>query len=370
MSALVAIDDGHSQTKVAWHTAEAGLQCTGFPSRVQRGTDARKGRASIHYLCAEERTDSDSVDRFTLVDHTVPTRIDNRYRDFPISPQNRVLVHHAMGSAVEAMRDGDATEPHALDIGTTLPFASFYDHQGQPNAEGLEAKKQNIAGPCWRIDPQTGQGKPASQTIAGHTIHPEGVSAFWDIVCEIDPSGEVGIVSEVFERFQGEVKPFLIVDIGGKTTDVIRASWSSDSTTPVAIDPERSDSLNIGVLDAVDILRFRLRSEDVDVNNVTGLERSLISNTVWISQAERDVERHTSYALRMTAANITDQLKPLVDDQDAYTAVLICGGGASLMPQLTELFSAHLLYTVDEPRFSNARGVLKMKLMQQQQAGE
>lgn len=355
---LVAIDDGHSETKVA-HFSEGHsgpIVETAFASKVIRGVDmvsSKTGRPGAFYLCGNGPFDIHTTERFTLLDRSSSIRVNNRFRAFPTSPQNRVLVYEALNGVRQL--DGP------VEIGTTLPYADFHLPDGSHNRSLIDSKKDSIRQIAFRTNPETGEGIEPPFQIASHGIYSEGLMAFYDVLLDYR-DGAIEINEPFLRRFSNATRPFAVIDIGGKTTDIVIGSWNGDIATPIDINVMASMSHPAGVLAATDQLEARLKMA-FDSPVIGDLDGALSTGRAFLFGQEIDVTEHRDRALDDLAARLIDVIRTKTDDAATFACIVLCGGGALLMPQIARIYPPQLVLRTERPQFANARGILKfMKL--------
>lgn len=365
----IAVDDGHSETKIAYlrDGASGPIVTRSFPSRTARGlieVDAHGGAGANAYRTydEDERVASDDGDIIMIVPRgrNAEETGDNRTQEYPTSDRNRALVHHALHLVAPAGAQ--------LRIGTTLPYSDFHQPvTGAHNVRLIEAKKTNIAKPVRLIDRQSLKSLPQPYAIADHGVYSEGVAAFFDCMLTLE-NGALSLNEPFCERF-GYVSSFAVVDVGGKTTDIVYGTWSGNPEDQPMINIAQSESLKAGVLDAADDLESKIKNE-FSVRSVVDREQALINRKVPIYGVLRDISHLADAALKPLATRIREAVYRHAEDGSGLAYVIFVGGGSVLLQQHLEvLFDPSLVYMPSEPRFSNARGVLKVMLAEGDDAG-
>lgn len=363
----IAIDDGHSETKIAFlEKGRAGpLVLASFPSRIVRGVaevDAAGAVAANAYRTYESAADAGTAqgEVFMVVPRGrhAEEAGDNRTQDYPTGERNRVLVHHAIHVATK----GAACD---VEIGTTLPYSDFHlpvqGVHGTLNKRLIDAKKANIARPVLAIDRQSLLDLPPTYTVRDHGIFSEGVAAFFDAMLTLDETGAVAVNPAFAQRFE-YASSFAIVDIGGKTTDIVYGSWDGDPSEQPMINIGDSESLKAGALDAADTLESLIKHE-FNVRAVADRESALLRRKISLYGAVRPIDGLVDRAVAPLAQKIREAVYRKAEDGSGLALVLFCGGGSVLMQdEVAAMFNPALLHIPDEPRFANARGILKMML--------
>ena len=358
---LLSIDDGHSETKVVFEEPGTGRRhAFVFASKAQRGVNTlntEHGEMPPYYLCGTGPHDIHTNDRFTVHPRRSSVKVDNRYSDYPLSMQNRVIVRHAI---LAAMGRCDAEAPEEVWITTTLPHRDYYGHDNRPKEGFIERKKANLGQGVWLADPRTGEGIAMRPRIGLHKVFPEGMMAFYDRLFEFSESGAVMSNGDIADRFKsangGEV---IIIDVGGKTTDVIRGRWNGVIGSGIEIDASASDSIQIGAGRVTDALTADL-GHRFDVYDI-GDADAVLRDRTWSYQGEPvDVGEEVARAVYQVSGLLIDELRPRIDRHETAQAVILCGGGIELMPRVGELFGDRQRMISHNPQFANARGILKI----------
>lgn len=358
----IAVDDGHSETKIAYlrDGVSGPIVTMSFPSRTARGlieVDAHGGAGANAYRTydEEERVAGGDGDIIMIVPRgrNVEEAGDNRTQDYPTSDRNRALVHHALHLV--------APKGAQVRIGTTLPYSDFHlPVTGGHNVRLIEAKKANIAKPVRLIDRQSLTSLPLPYEVVDHGVYSEGVAAFFDCMLNLE-DGALSLNAPFCRRF-AYVQSFAVVDVGGKTTDIVYGTWSGNPEDQPMINIAQSESLKAGVLDAADDLESLIKNQ-FGVRSVVDRENALVNRKVPIYGELRDIGSLVDTAIKPLATRIREAVYRHAEDGSGLAYVIFVGGGSVLLQQHLEvLFDANLVYVPPEPRFSNARGVLKLMI--------
>lgn len=317
---LVAADDGFRQIKLLGegirHT-QLSVARPGFSLGAALGGDAGAGGYRTQ-------------DR----DYTVNADIegeDTRFDDYALSDINRVLVHHALHSAGLSGRE--------VILATGLPFRLYFKpDSSEANHELLQRKVANLAVPVESLAGQT------SPEIKGQAVYAQGLMAFIDYAM-----GDDFALREGFDP----AAPVTVIDVGGRTTDtatVIRAS---------TVDHAASGTVNVGVSNIQDHLARSLK-EEFKVQNIRTamLDHFLRSGVATFRGQRMDIRAHIKKAVDEVLEQVRRELQRRVGDAAEMQAVLLVGGGASLLAEGLKQDYPHLVVPED-PEFANARGMLK-----------
>ncbi len=315
----VGVDDGYAYIKLAWMEG-ATIKMAAIPSRAEAGVSvsAANGVPVGGYQADE--------DRYTV--NAVLSGADTRFSSYPTSTLNRALVQHAL---IEAGFGG-----RQLRIGTTLPPGNFFRRSGV-NDKLIEAKRANLLAPI-----QSLSGAPVAEIIE-HEIFPEATAAVTDYLL-----GDDGRQVREFER------PIAVVDIGGRTTDVVVILPTQD------IDRGRLKTEDMGVLNVIDIIREGVIDEfDIDSADAEGIdfEKALRTGTLSMHGQAHDIAALRAEAINEVAKRILQMVNTQVGGGAALDAMLFVGGGAELMKDVIAGYRNAVVHPF--PQYANARGVLK-----------
>lgn len=358
---LVAIDDGHSETKVAYFSgANTGaILTTSFPSRTLRGYNqvTADGTAVKNVYAVYEHAEPPVPENFEVMTvlqagASVDGQSENRVADYPFSDRNRTLVHHALHSIGSS---GD------LKIATTLPYGDFHDAQtGAQKVRDIARKKENLGKAVWSFDRSSRVLLPmrAGYRITDQSVYSEGVAAFFDQMLGYDGSS-ITLDEQFASRFR-YVQDWLVVDVGGKTTDLVYGSWTGDPSDGPTINVQKSESLHCGLLDAADELRDLIKAR-FGIKRVADPERCLLEGTVYHLGDMTDITDLTMEAKNHLFSKIREPIMRKADDGSGLAYIIIVGGGATLLREhMTAQFPEKLTRIPEDPRFANARGMLKL----------
>lgn len=323
----VGVDDGHYAVKVA---TESGA-CFSIPSRCKTGK---------HLISWDTRGDEGDGGIYTTVDEgltfTAHSHLqdcdDTRFRDFPLSPLNRVLVHHALRRAGFGGKE--------VNIVTGLPM-SYYYVGAQPNTALIDGKQENLAK---QLTCESG----VCAKIVSNGVTSEAIAAYFDQLINLD-----GTKSEVYDEFHNAHVG--VIDVGGKTTDcAVILPGSSD------VDPVRSGSGDVGILKLNDVVEAELRTKFGFDNVPTRvLESAISTGKIKVYGQEQDVRALVSRAKEVLAESILSQVRAKIGTGKDLDLILFVGGGSIVMrDQLASKFP-HCRFP-ENPEFANSRGMLKI----------
>lgn len=317
----IAIDDGYAHTKLAWYDDKGRLQTFSIPSLAGSGAQVVTDLAGNPVMGYQTEGQ-----RFTV--GPLPNALDTSFEDYPVSALNRCIVQHALISA----GFGDK----ALHAGLTLPFEVFYKRRDF-HARRLESLRKQVE----PLDEQA----PRAAKIEEARLYPEAAVAWIDAY--IDDMG-------MPVRDTQNIGPVAIVDIGGRTTDI--AIYHG----PNMIDQERSGTDIKGVKDVLRIIEQRVaeRHNGIILNRAQ-TENALKTGKVRIYR-EVDISEIVDEAKRIVANELYMILQRRINRAFELEDIVFIGGGAEVM---REALVSHPNFpqarVLDQPQFSNARGVLK-----------
>lgn len=324
---FVGVDDGHYAVKVV---TEKG-QCFSIPSRARSGKHLIAWQGQGNDASDGGIYTTDEGVTFTVHEHLSECD-DTRFRDYPKSPLNRVLVHHALRKA------GFAGKP--VSIATGLPV-SYYYIGGNKNDELIDAKVANLKR---QVHCESG----SCADIVENAVTTEAIAAYFDQIIEMD-----GSPSAAFAEVQGASVG--VIDVGGKTTDcaVILPGGAH-------VDTGRSGSSDVGVLKLNDSVEAALRTR-FGFDNVPPrlVESAIATGIIKMYGKEESVKGIVHEAKEALAEAIMNNVRSKIGSGKDLDYVLFVGGGSIVMREQLAKHFPHARFP-DRPEFANARGMLKI----------
>lgn len=326
---FVGCDDGHFGVKLVTENAEGQLVQTYVPSCVASG-------AQVIALGDGEENFYEAQDgQVYTVSQTLP-HIDTRFADYGLSDINRVLVHHALIKAGLAGAN--------VRLVTGLPVDDFFV-ANKPNQEFIDRKVKSLT-------EQTVKNKNESiicAKVVGHVVQPEAIAAFYDLLINNDGSVNKELEETVVHSSIG------IIDIGGKTTDSAVIIGGGK-----AIDPARSGTTPIGGLSLNAAVEQRLKeSFKLSQLSAVQVDKAVMTGVLRVFGKDNDCRAIIDEEKRVLADQIIVATKRKMRDAADLECVYFVGGGSLLLQaQLRDLFP-HAQF-VEDPQFSNARGMYKI----------
>lgn len=323
--AVIGVDDGFSETKAAWLDIISGeIKTHKFPSRA-RTMDAEVSDVSGRVIDAVYETEAERYWVTPFVSDPITA-----YADYPYSSLDRVLVAHAIATA--------GFSDQEVSLCTGLPADVYYkDHSSRvKKVQSLSKVVRSVA---------TG----ASVATIGHQeVTAQGLAVLLDWMFDAD-GGFTRIIEE----------PCAVVDIGGRTTDVVVLVPGRDA--PI-VDPQRTGSHNIGAITIEDQLRRKLMDMfDLDADNLPDLTKAIRTGVVRIAGKNVDVSGHVEEAKIRVGKEILRFVQQKIGRGSSYSPILFAGGGALLFRELTQEYPNAEI--VPNPEYANARGMLKIAII-------
>jgi len=327
---IVAVDDGYAQVKSAVFV-EGKPVCSKYVTNICPGQNAVASFEGDGNKNAG-RTYSTGGEYFTVggLDAGETTKYDG----FHTSPLNRVAVNHAL------FEHGLANKEVMVCVG--LPVSDFFDPQGKRNDSLISLKEENLLQKVVKVNVDEDecvnikQVKILSQAVAAYID-----AAFdWEMNEIIDPAS-----------------PTVIVDIGGRTTDVALILDGHQ------IDMSRSGTENIGVLDVHGNLERLIKNRIPKITrkiNPETLDRGARDHRMKFFGQITDVKDLVQEAVAMSTGQLSRAIDKLVGSAEDVDHILFVGGGASLFAGMAKNWPQARV--VEDPEFANVRGMLKLSL--------
>lgn len=333
---FVGVDDGHYALKLCFEH-EGQLKTLSMPSRAAYGkilladTSTGLGNNDCMYICNDVP--------FTVLENVMSLKnevIDLRTINYPCSDVNAVLIYHALVRA--GFSSGDS-----LNIVTGLPFKEFYLN-GSRNNDLIKQKSDNLVRHVLNLDPSV-----SLPHIHRHSVMAEGAGAYIDMILNIDGTENSDMVEAISES------PMAIVDIGGKTTDIVTMDTGGSKMRM-----GESSTGFIGALDLNDAISNELKRK-LNLTTVVPekIETAITSGVYSARGIKHDVSDIILTEKMLFARKIQDEVRRTLKDASNIGMVAFVGGGSNLIKkELYELYGSQSNF-VEEPQFANARGFYK-----------
>ncbi len=197
--------------------------------------------------------------------------------------------------------------------------------------------------------------------IASQAVFSEGLAAFFDVMLEWDGES-VGVCDEFSQRFSPDMPTFAVVDIGGKTTDIVYGTWSGQPEDRPKLNVAMSESLTAGILHAADHLADGLKRR-FGIKTVRDAEQNLGLRSFKVYGEKHDISDLCRQATTDLFAKIRNGVLRHADDGSGLACVVFVGGGAEVLKDdMAGLFPPSMVIVPPKPSFANARGMLKLML--------
>lgn len=322
---FVGVDDGHYAVKIV---TESGAMFT-IPSRARSGKHlielpGNNNNDGAIYVAEEGTT-------FTAHAH-LSEYDDTRFREYPHSPLNRVLVHHALRKAGFAGK--------SVSIATGLPVSYYYSGSA-PNTALIEGKVANLKK---GVMCETGD----TARIVENMVSTEAIAAYFDQFIAMDGS-PTPLFSEIEHAHVG------VIDVGGKTTDcaVILPGGAH-------VDTQRSGSSDVGVLKLNDQIEAAIRTRfGFDMVPPRHIEAAIATGRIKVYGKEEDVSSIVNEAKEALAESIMSIVRAKIGTGKDLDWMLLVGGGSIVMREQLAKHFPHSRFP-ENAEFANARGMLKI----------
>lgn len=323
----VGCDDGFAQTKVVWKKDDGTVGSLIFPSRIAMGNKATRTDGGPSPLVYQTNSNY-----FTV---TPPSDwVDTRFAGYPTSELNRVLVHHGLYKAGLAGRK--------VKLVTGLPPGTYYSGPSGRNDQLIVQKAGSMKKP---VRPEMNKGLPPE--IVDSTVSSEGLAVALDQIFDDDG----------FERQEVDGM-WSIVDIGGRTSDVV-SIWKDEDH--LSVDPTRTQSMDRGVMSVLDEVRAKIIHRlGIEDRECPPLDDVLRTGQIRVGGDVEDVRALVDEAARRVASEIIQFVRSKIGFGHGMNRVLFAGGGALVFKDAIQDFKGARV--VPEPEFANARGMMKLAL--------
>lgn len=327
---FVATDDGYAETKVI---SSEGHKIR-LPSMVRAGIVLGSVSDEVHTYITNNKDGQE--EKYTASMDNDNQASSTRFDSYPLSPENRVMIHHALRRAGLGGRE--------IIIGTSLPLMDFFDGDGANNGL-IESKSLNV------IQPVRSSSDASLATISGSKVYPESVVAWIDFI--LNDSGDY--------RFSPS-KPSVVVDIGGRTTD------TSKILGGMSVQKGSSGTINVGVLNIFDELSQLMAKNPVlrrefPTLKASEIPRSMMQEVLALTYYDNrgdhiDLKLEVQTAKKNVASKILREVEGRISSGIDLQYLVFVGGGSALLKD--EIASHYKMAEfVNEPEFANARGILK-----------
>lgn len=323
---VVAVDDGHNDTKTAFQPSPDIIKRSRFASLVVSGNQA--GMTFSGDLTGDVYTTDN--DFYTVLPSG--QGLDTRTPDYPLSPLNRVLVAHAVYGVYE---DSPVYLSGQYGLVTGLPLREWQSMDVELRKNKIQAKQHNLAEPVTRVSNDWQRPVPSQQMVV-----PEAVAAY-----------VYGVESERIRKGSDVA----IIDVGGRTLDI--AVITMNARNMPELDRGRSHSEDMGVLYIRDHVRQALL-ENLKVNQV---KESIVDNVMQSGKSSIrgevvDFRGIRDDACRAVAHKMENLIKKAIGEALDLDKVCFVGGGVNFVQSLSTIWPHAVMW--DTPEYANASGML------------
>lgn len=328
----VVIDNGHAQQCVAW-IKDGEIKTSVKPSRIEMGANG----FSLAGAKTQTYYDVSSSTKYT-VGENVSDPMPLNFKDYAISPMNRVLVN---SSIRESGLGGE------VSIITGLPFSYFFNNDGEINTKFIGKVKESMAETVL-----TNDNKPLPFKIANHQVMPESLAAFFDYAITME-EGDLSM--------KDINRPICIIDMGGGTVDITYIHVNQGSPS---IDGKKSGTEQVGVIELKEKLKNKI-CQQLEIDNLPEaiIDKALKTGFVPYYEEQRDIQGLLTPLKKQMALQIYSIVQKTVGSGAELEGFLCVGGGASLISHELRDLGLKVL-DVEEPDLANARGMIKFSLIQ------
>lgn len=331
----IGLDDGHYALKLCYEK-DGELKGLMLPSRIaynyHKLSEVTGKGNNDHCMYETDSVKFTVLENFTSLNNEV---IDLRGLDYPISEVNAILIYHTLLKA-------GFTSEDSLKIVTGLPYKEYYLN-GKKNEILIAKKSQNLNR---EIRTLTGVKLPE---ILSHNVLAEGAGAYIDLAISDDGKPNDGIIDAIREA------PLAIVDIGGKTTDIVTMDTGGKNMRI-----GESNTAFIGALDLNQAIGAEIMAK-LGLNNIVTekIEKAIEMGEYMAFGQKHDVTNIVLEQKKVFARKIADEMKKILKDASNIGVVAFVGGGSILLKkELSEIYGSQSQF-VKDPQFANARGFYK-----------
>lgn len=327
---IVGVDDGHDGIKIY---AGSNKQYR-LPARVQVGIknlgDADQVNEEIIIVENTNYTVSEN-----LTDYA-----DTRTEEYPVSTLNRALVY-------QALRRSGIKGKH-FKIATGLPVNRFYGGENRSlNHPLINAKVKNLL----NIQNSTYNKLDDHQNIfpiciSKHIVFCEAQAAYFD--CIINDDGSASKRSNALLEYGAG-----IIDIGGRTTDVVVMNPKGKS-----MQSDRSHTIDEGIIN----LRRNISDQIKSKLKIQQISEKMLSNAIETGFYGATNNFDVQEIVQTQKLNLVEQLSKMIDANikggTDLGGVIVVGGGSIILKKELQARYPDWIYP-DNPEFANARGMFK-----------
>jgi plasmid segregation protein ParM len=343
---IVVVDDGFAYTKVAYYNDASELVTHSIASR---GAYATSPMLDSNDQCINtymvKKPDDTGHGQMFVVNKNVQNPMDTRFDEYPYSPLNSAIIHHALHQA-------GVPEDRPIELVVTLPPRVMYS----PAKKAAIDKRANMLmnGQVTRLlDIDSSDFQGTSYTIADVKVVSEAVVAQFDYYLD-----------DACKPQRQRNGSMVIVDIGGRTTDIAYIMLD-DNNRPV-VDHNRTGTEELGVLSILEALHHEVnavlaRNEQPQMTDVnfTLMEKALGNGMFWQHNVSDACER----SIRSVSERVYHAVQKRIGNAYDVDAIMFIGGGADIMRKALSQYQQ--VFIPETPQFTNALGGLKLSTLRQ-----
>ncbi len=330
----VGCDDGHHSIKLVFEHPE----CPGKLQELAIRSTAVKGTSQVLSFHEENDIYESAGEIFTVTDDfNVANTLDTRYKGYPLSAQNRILIHHALSKAGLAGK--------AIRLVSGLPYDQYYAVRKQ-NRTLIDGKIASVQTPV------TTPNSTKLATIVKNTVMSEGIAALMAVL--LDSDGKICQAhSDLLQQ------PVTVVDLGGKTLDIVTVTRGVNG-----VFFEASGTKEVGTLYLETKLASLLKHHfgmSADPAKAF-VSKSLYSFQYQFHGKTHNVRNLVDEASEIYVENIRNAVIEIAGRLSDLAAMVFVGGGSALLQKMHgdsffKNFYDGQIIVPERPEFANARGM-------------
>jgi len=319
----IGIDDGFDETKLAFPNGD----CLRVQSLAASG-----GIDSITFDEGVKNTFIYKTSEGAFTAGQVLKSESTAFEEYPMSAMNRVIV-------MNALRKAGLNSKHDISAVSGLPFKRAYK-AGKVNEKLLEEKRKNLL----KNDVVAADGYKLP-LISSHSVLSEGLAAWFNLLLNRNEGGELEVDKEFYN------KRIAIIDIGGKTTDIVVVKAG-------VIDYERSSTFDAGMLLVKEKIRESVLEEhDVELTNEQ-LYTAVNDRRVSMYGEWESIGDVVDQAMKEVVVSIKIETQRKLKKAADIDKIVFVGGTVNRFEGIIGQWYKHQMIA-SNPEFMNAKGMQK-----------
>jgi plasmid segregation protein ParM len=341
---IVAVDDGFAYTKVAYFNDASELVTHSIASRGAYATSPMldNNDQCINTYMVKKPGETGHGQMF-VVNRNVQNPMDTRFDEYPYSPLNAAIIHHALHQA-------GVPDDRPIELVVTLPPRVMYSPAKKAAVDRRADMLTN--GEVTRLlDITEAEFKGASYHIADVKVVSEAVVAQFDYYLDHACTPQ-----------RQRTGSMVIVDIGGRTTDIAYIMLD-DNNRPV-VDHNRTGTEELGVLSILEALHHEINAvlarngqPQMTEMNFTLMEKALSSGMFW----QHNVQDARERSIRSVSERVYHAVQKRIGSAYDVDAIMFIGGGAEVMAEALRQYQQ--VFIPEAPSLANALGALKLNML-------